>query len=126
MKIRTLVVAVVVMLAGLLLLAPVAGAQTPVPSPTPATIMIAFDHDGVNTDGYRIKIDAAPAVAIAPTCAVVASVRTCETPFPAMTPGNHSFVLIAWNAAGEASSPPFLVTLFVAPTAPTTIRIVIR
>jgi hypothetical protein len=118
-----LVLSVLLMLAGLLLLAPVAGAQTPVPSPTPATTMIAFDHDGVNTDGYRIKIDAAAATAITPTCAVVGAVRTCEIPFPALTPGAHSLVLIAWNIAGEASSDPFLVTVVVVPVKPVNIRI---
>ena len=86
-----------------LLLALPVSAQTPVPSPTPATTRLAFDHDGVNTDGYRLKIDAEAAVAITPTCAVVATVRTCELPFPALTPGQHVLVLIAWNIAGETA-----------------------
>jgi hypothetical protein len=108
----------------LALLAPMsAQAQTPVPSPTPATTKLAFDHDGINTDGYRMKVDATAAVAITPTCAVVATVRTCELPFPALTPGAHSLVLIAWNIAGESASAPFLVTVVVVPTVPTNIRI---
>ena len=109
-----------------LALAMPASAQTPVPSPTPPTTLIAFDHDGVNTDGYRIKIDAAAAVAVTPTCAVVGAARTCEFTFPAMTPGNHTLWIIAWNAAGEGTSVPFAVTVFVAPVAPGNIRIVIR
>jgi hypothetical protein len=105
------------------LVAPSVSAQTPVPSPTPATTRLAFDHDGVNTDGYRLKVDEAVAVAITPTCAVVASVRTCEIPFPALTPGAHSLVLIAWNIAGEAASAPFAVTVVVIPAVPANIRI---
>jgi hypothetical protein len=108
----------------LFLLAPVAGAQTPVPSPTPATTKLAFDHDGVNTDGYRLKIDAAAAVAITPTCAVVGSVRSCDIPFPALTPGAHTLIVIAWNIAGEAQSDPFAVNVIVVPAKATNIRIV--
>lgn len=104
-----------------LLVAGVAQAQTPVPSPT--TQKLAFDHDGLNTDGYRLKIDAATATVITPTCAVVSSVRTCELPFPALTPGPHTLVLVAFNAAGEASSDPFAVLVFVAPVKPANVRI---
>ena len=100
-------------------------AQTPVPSPTPPTTKLAFDHDGLNTDGYRLKVDALAPVAITPTCAVVASVRSCELPFPALTPGAHTLTIIAWNIAGEAVSAPFPVTVIVVPTAPANIRIII-
>jgi len=110
------------------LLLPVTGwAQpaTPVPIPTPSTTMIAFDHDGINTDGYKIKIDTAAAVAITPTC-VPGPPRTCEFPFPAMTPGNHSFVVIAWNIAGEAASAPYAVSMVVVPMVPISIRVIVR
>jgi len=99
-------------------------AQTPVPSPTPATTRIAFDHDGVNTDGYKIKIDTAEPVALVAECAGTGEARTCTAPFPALTPGQHSLVIIAFNAAAEAASDPFLVTVFVQPAKPLNIRII--
>lgn len=98
-------------------------AQTPVPSPTPPATKLSWDHDGINTDGYRLKIDDVTSVVVA-TCAVVNAVRTCDTPFPALTPGTHTLWVIAFNAAGEASSDPFLVSVFVQPTKPTGIRII--
>ena len=99
-------------------------AQTPVPSPTPATTRIAFDHDGVNTDGYRIKIDTAEQVALVAECAGTGEARTCTAPFPALTPGQHTLYIIAWNVAGEASSDPFMVSVVVVPVKPGNIRII--
>jgi len=106
-----------------LLLALPVSAQTPVPSPTPPTTRLAFDHDGVNTDGYKLQIDSQAAAVVTATCAVVSAVRTCEIPFPALTPGAHTLVLIAWNIAGEAASAPFAVTVVVIPAVPVNIRI---
>lgn len=102
-----------------------ASAQTPVPSPTPPTTRLGFDHDGVNTDGYRLKVDDVTALVTA-TCTGVAAARTCEIPFPALTPGNHTLWVIAFNAAGEAASDPFPVTVFVQPAKATNIRIIVK
>lgn len=122
MKVRILLMAVACVLG----VATMAVAQIPVPSPTPAATKLAFDHDGVNTDGYKLQVDGGEKVAITPTCAVVGAVRTCEVPFPALTPGNHTLTIIAWNIAGEASSDPFVVTMVVVPGKATNIRIVVR
>lgn len=102
-----------------------ASAQTPVPSPTPPTTYIAFEHDGVNTDGYRLRVDDVTTL-VTPTCTGVAAERLCTIPFPALTPGNHTLWVIAFNAAGEASSDPFPVTVFVQPAKPANIRIIIK
>lgn len=126
MRLRYLVLALVLMAVGSLLLAQIAGAQTPVPSPTPSATRLAWDHDGVNTDGYRLKVDAAAAVDVVATCAVVAGVRTCDTPFPALTPGAHTLLVIAWNIAGETASDPFLVNVIVVPGKAGNLRIIVR
>lgn len=107
-----------------LLLPAIGWAQTPVPSPTPPTIKLGWDHDGINTDGYKLSIDGTVTV-ITPTC-VAGTPRTCEIPFPALTPGNHTILVIAFNAAGEAASDPFLVTVFVQPAKATNLRIIIK
>jgi hypothetical protein len=106
------------------LLSPLSAAAQapPVPVPSPNTAKLAWDHDGVNTDGYALAIDGTRAVVQA-TCAVVATVRSCEMPFPALTPGDHVLIVSAFNAAGEAAADPFRVTVFVAPTKPTNTRI---
>lgn len=119
-------IARVAALVGLVLVLAVPGiarAQTPVPSPTPATTKLAFDHDGVNVSGYKLQVDAGEKLPVVATCTGEGSVRTCEIPFPALTPGPHTLVVIAWNLAGEAASDPFAVTVVVVPTKPVNIRI---
>jgi hypothetical protein len=96
-------------------------AQTPVPSPTASKL--SWDHDGVNTDGYKLQIDGGEKLAVTATCAVVNGVRSCELPFPALTPGNHALVVLAFNIAGEAASDPFAVVVVVVPGKPVNVRI---
>jgi hypothetical protein len=115
-----------ILLAACVLIAGMASAQTPVPSPTPASTRLAFDHDGVNTDGYKLAIDGGVSTVVVAACAVVASVRTCDVPFPALTPGAHSLVVLAFNAAGEAASDPFAVVMFVQPAKAVNLRIVVK
>jgi hypothetical protein len=92
-----------------------------VPSPTPGTVKIGFDHDGINTDGYALIVDGTRAT-VTPTCA--GTPRTCTIPFPALTPGTHTFVIAAFNAAGEATSTPVSWVVFVKPGDPTNVRII--
>jgi hypothetical protein len=57
-------------------------------------------------------------------CTGSASPFTCETNFPAFTPGQHTLILSASNVAGEsAKSPSFAFTVVVVPSAPQNIRI---
>ena len=107
----------------LVLVASVASAQ--VPSPTPPNFRLAWDHDGINTDGYSLSIDGARTL-ITPVCTGTAP-RICEIPFPALTPGTHAIVIGAFNEAGEAVSAPALsLSVFVKPSDPTNVRIIIR
>lgn len=106
----------------LVLVATVASAQ--VPSPTPANVKIGWDHDGFNTDGYALIVDGVRSVIVA-TCTGTAPVLVCTTPFPAMTPGTHTLQVEAFNAAGAGISTPLSVTVFVKPGDPTGVRIII-
>ena len=119
---RNKIVLVSVLLALACLVVPsAANAQTTVPLPT--TSKLSWDHDGVNTDGYKLQIDGGEKLAVTATCAITSGVRSCEIPFPALTPGNHTLIVIAWNIAGEAGSDPFAVTVVVVPAKPVNIRI---
>jgi hypothetical protein len=111
------------LLIALLLLVP-ALASAQVPFPTPPTVKIGWDHDGVNTDGYALFVDGTRTVIVA-TCTGTGAARTCDTPFPAMTPGVHVLKVAAFNAAGEAESAPLTVTVFVKPGDPGNVRIII-
>lgn len=99
-------------------------ASAQVPSPTPPTVKIGFDHDGVNTDGYALIVDSVRTVTVA-TCAGTGAARTCTMPFPAMTPGTHAVQVEAFNAAGVGISTPLSVVVFVKPGDPLNVRILI-
>ena len=117
-------------------LVPVLGfAQTPpdkkVPYPVPASVFVGFDHDGINTEDYGIRIDGqtrvvVPAVRVGPDRDGVPGLFEYEFPFPAMTPGLHTFTVDAFNMAGCGVSAPFVVELVVVPANPSSIRLVIR
>jgi putative flippase GtrA len=68
----------------------------------------------VNGYTFTQKIDAAAATVITPTCVAAGANVNCSTPI-VLTPGNHTIVVTATNAAGTASG-----TLnYVAPASPT-------
>jgi len=97
-------------------------AQVQVPSPTPASARLMWDHDGVNTDRYLLIVDGgAPTDLGKPT----PTAGTYAVPFPALTPGNHSLVLCAENIAGRGCTAPLTVALVVVPTMPTQFKVVI-
>lgn len=112
----------------LVVLVGTAAAQTPTPVPSAqqAGLRLAWDHDGIATTGYRLVIDGQAPTEVAATCAVEAAtkVRTCAVPFPALTPGEHTIVVVAYNAQASASSEPFAVVVYVDPAKPVNIRII--
>ena len=93
------------------------------PSPTPASTRLAWDHDGVATDRYELVVDnGTPTDLGKPT----PTGQTYDVAFPALTPGQHTLIVRACNIAGCAASAPFPVSVVVIPTPPTTLRIVTR
>ena len=96
---------------------------TQVPSPTPATVKLAFDHDGANTDNYVLVIDGT-AQSLGKLVPVAG--QNYEVPFPALIPGQHTLLLCAENIAGRSCSTPFQVQMVVQPTPPSSLRIVTR
>lgn len=105
-----------------LLLASVARAeaQTQVPSPTPPSTRIYWDHDGINTDRYLLIVDGGTPTDLGkPT----PTGQTYSTPFPALAPGTHQLVICAENVAGRSCAAPVSVAVVVVPTLPTAVRI---
>ena len=98
-------------------------AQTPVPSPTPPTVRLAFEQDGVNTDGFRLY-DGASQVGGDITGLNPVTGTTYEVPFPALTPGIHNLTAKAFNIAGESPASNVLaVRVVVIPSSPNNLRI---
>ena len=96
----------------------IACAQVPVPSPTPGATRLAWDHDGANTDGYRIYEGTAVLIDNIPA-------TDRQTAFPALTPGVHALVARAFNVAGESVDSNVLsVRLVVIPTSPGNFRVI--
>lgn len=104
-----------------------AGAQTtPVPSPTPPTTKLAFDHDGINVDGYHLYTDAAAVGVVIQAVAIATPAPHFESPFPALTPGVHTLQVKAFNIAGESIGSNILsVRLVVIPNGPTNLRLIV-
>ena len=107
-----------------LLCAVPAYAQVPVPSPTPVTTMLAWDHDGVNVTGFRLRLDGGVPSDLG------AVVRQAdghyEIRFPALTPGLHVVAISAYNIAGESGAATLSVQLVVIPATPSNLRIVVN
>ena len=109
-------------LATLLLLA-----QVIVPSPTPSTLKLLWDHPGTNVDKFLVCVDALPCTDVPLTAALPA--ETPQTPglkvygvaWPSMTPGTHSLIVKASFLGAEAAATSLPVTLVVV-TAPTGLR----
>ena len=104
-----------------LCVATVASAQTPVPSPTPPTTKLCWDHDGVSLDRFDLAVDGGAGTSVGKPVPV--GTMYC-VPFPALTPGTHTLVVSACNIAGCAAAAPFPVSVVVVPTAPSAVRIV--
>lgn len=97
-------------------------AQQPVPAPTPSTTKLAWNHDGVNVDGFRLTIDGGTPTDLG------AVTRQAdghyEIAFPALTPGLHTLSLVAYNIAGNSASAVLSVRLVAIPADPTNLRII--
>ncbi len=116
-------------------LANLASAQTVVvKSPVPGTTMVAFDHldaefkaslaDANAGSGYRMIVDGNPFNI--PTVNLIPTGQGFSVAFPALTPGEHTLTISAYNVAGEAVSNELLrVRLVVAPGKPNNIRITV-
>jgi hypothetical protein len=97
---------------------------------TPASKLV-FDQvapDLATASGYSYKYYADGATTgtalTGVTCSGTASPFTCQTAYPAFTPGAHTLQLSATNAAGESpKSSVFSFTFVVVPAAPSNIRI---
>jgi hypothetical protein len=77
-------------------------AQTPVQIPANTAVQVAYDHDGLNVDGFRLKVDGTP---LATT--VGKDVRVIDlAPLPS---GNHTILVTAFNTDGETDSDPLLI-----------------
>ena len=95
-----------------------------IPLPTPATTRLAFTHDGLNTDGYKLQVDNDPrtVVTVSPLEGVPGDL---VTPFPALTPGSHTLTIFAYKAGVDVFGTPVLtVTMFVVPNPPTNFRLI--
>lgn len=116
------------LLVACLLFAPaLVGAQVIVPSPTPSTLKLLWDHPGTNVDKFLLCVDALPCTDVPLT-----AVLTTETPqtagwkvygvaWPAMTPGTHSLVVKASFLGAEQASAALSASLVVV-VAPTGLR----
>lgn len=97
-------------------------AQTPVPSPTPSTYNLQWDHDGVNLDGFKFYIDGT----VSDLGLVIRRPDgTYRIPFPALTPGTHTLEVSAYNIAGESGKAVLSIRVVVIPADPTNLIIVV-
>lgn len=95
-------------------------AQTPVPSPVPSTTKIAWQHDGLRVESWKLRVDS-----VESTISVTHEPDTSwTTPFPAMTPGNHTIEVAACNIAGCSWSDPLGVVLVVIPNKPLQLTVI--
>lgn len=109
----------------IVLVAGFASAQTGTPTSKLTFNQEAPDLVTAQAYVYRIYADGGASSTLAGvTCSGAASPFVCSAPFPAFTPGAHTLVLSASNAAGEGPmSAVFGFTFVVLPAAPQGIRI---
>ena len=99
-------------------------AQEPVPSPTPTNWFLAWDHNGINVDGFKLFIDGGNVFDL--------GLPTPEpdgkylSPFPALTPGPHTLEVSAFNVAGESGKATLVVNVVVVPADPTNLIIFVQ
>src|SRR5262245_3951224 len=101
-------------------MASVVSAQTQIPAGQAATV--TFAHDGIATDGYRVKVDGTAGPNL-PASQRVNGVVT--TTIQGQSAGGHSLVACAFNVGGETCTPPVLFTAVASPSAPTNLQIVV-
>jgi hypothetical protein len=84
---------------------------------------LKFEHDGLNTTRYEVCVDALP-------CTTIATTNTATTyfsPFPAVTPGQHTATVRACNPDICSDPSNQIEFKFVAlPNAPSGLTIVIK
>ncbi len=104
--------------------APLPSSEVSLTLPVPTSTYLAFDHDGMNTDGYRLYVDGGAATALL----ITAVNGHWETTFPALTPGPHTLIVRAFNTAGESPDSNVLAVRVVVtiPTAVSNLRIVVQ
>ena len=99
-------------------------AQGPVPSPTPANWFLAWDHNGINVDGFKLFIDGGTGVDLGlPT---PQPDGRYQVPFPALTPGTHTLEVAAFNVAGDSGRAVLVIEVVVIPADPTNLGIVVQ
>ena len=92
-----------------------------VPPPN-AAFVLAFDHNGVDTTGYRLFVDNVKVGADLPVSALQAGSASFNV--PGVGPGPHSIRVTAFGPGGETSSAALTFTVpQLPPTAPTNLRI---
>jgi hypothetical protein len=93
----------------LLALASLIPVQARQPGP-PKTYTCSWNHDGAQTDAYLVVVDSVVVVTVsndASACAGSGAARLCTSPLTMTTNVNHTVLVKATNAFGEASSDPF-------------------
>lgn len=102
-----------------------ADSQTNLTLPILSTDRIIWDQEGFTT-GHRIIVDGISTDLgnLIPS-SVNGTISTYKTPVPALTPGNHIIVVIAYNGSGSSlpSAELQLVVSVAVPSAPTNLRL---
>lgn len=115
-------------------LATSAWAQTTPPvvtTPPGPTVRLAWEHDGINLEGFLLYVDGTAIttpVATPPTGGKIGTAGTYTIPFPALTPGTHVLTVVARNAGvtglNSAPSNPLTVSIIVLLNSPTGLRVI--
>lgn len=91
-------------------------AQTPIPSPPPASLKLVWDHSGVNVDKFLLCVDALPCTDIGlplltDQTPALPSDKVYGVAFPALAPGVHSIIAKTSFQGAEQPAPAFPATL---------------
>ena len=92
-----------------------------VPIPVPSSTNLAWNHDGVDVDGFRLYIDDGPSVDLG--AVTRRQDGSYAVPFPALTPSLHTLGISAYNGAGESGRATLEVRMRAVPTNPTNLHI---
>ncbi len=102
-------------------LAAAQSSTTIVPSPTPTTTRLMWDHDGLNVESWKLHLDATEE----PITPTKEAAEAWSIPFPALTPGEHVLKVSACNIGGCGTSDPFAVKVVVIPAKPSALRVAV-